>query len=132
MCGYPAKMYLLVDERLLKVDDTAYFNADLCSLVNNGIMYLYTSIGYKLFGQQIEYLNDPGIATNILGLLTYPDDNNKSRRRNQLWYKDTTTDDEAYNIGFVVRRGYIIAKPTIKKMFSFAIPLKHIFGFSWN
>lgn len=38
---HPADSYLLVKGRLLKNDNPAYADADLVSLVNNGIMYLF-------------------------------------------------------------------------------------------
>ena len=67
----------MVEGRLLKNDDTAYADGDLVSLTNNGIMYLFRSISYRLSGQQIEHINDPDIATTMLGMLTYPDDFSK-------------------------------------------------------
>ncbi|XP_071176618.1 uncharacterized protein [Mytilus edulis] len=127
---HPAESYLVVEGRLLKNDDTAYADGDLVSLAHNGIMYLFKSISYRLSGQQIEHINDPGIATTKLGKLTYPDDFSKSQGLNQLWYKDSPPNAEAANIGFAARHGYIITKPTNKGSFSFAIPLKHIFGFA--
>ena len=84
---HPAESYLLIEGKLQKNDDTAYDDADLVSLVHNGIMYLFRTISYRLSGQQIEHINDPGIATTMLGMLTYPDDFSKSQGLNQLWYK---------------------------------------------
>lgn len=127
---HPAESYLLVEGRLQKNDGQAYANADLVSLAHNGAMFLFRSITYRLSGQQIEHLNDPGIATTMLGMLTYPDDFSKSQGLNQLWFKDSTVEAEADNVGFAARHGYIITKPTNKGSFSFAIPLKHIFGFA--
>ena len=66
----------------------------------------------------------------MLSLLKYPDDFSKSHGINQLWYKDTATaEDLATNVGFKIRKEYIINKPNPKGTFSFKIPLKHIFGF---
>ena len=65
-------------------------------------------------GQQIEHINNPGIATTMLGILTYPNDFSKSQGLNQLWYKDSSTDDEAENTGYAASHGYIITKPTNK------------------
>ena len=127
---HPAESYLLIEGKLQKNDDTAYDDADLVSLVHNGIMYLFRTISYRLSGQQIEHINDPGIATTMLGMLTYPDDFSKSQGLNQLWYKDSSTAAHADNTGFAARHGYIITKPANKGSFSFTIPLKHIFGFA--
>ena len=71
----------------------------------------------------------PGQATTMLVLLKYPDDFSKFMGLNQLWYKDTTTQANAQNVGWNVRKLYIINNPNPKGTFSFRIPLKHIFGF---
>ena len=66
----------------------------------------------------------------MLNLLKYPDDFSISHGINQLWYKDTgPTADLANNVGFRIRKEYIINKPNPKGTFSFKVPLKHIFGF---
>ena len=51
----------------------------------------------------------------MLGLLKYPDDFSKSQGLNQLWYKDTSVDaDIDNNVGFRIRKEYIINKPDPK------------------
>ena len=72
------------------------------------------------------YLGQP---TTMLGLLKYPDDFSKSKGLNQLWYKDTTDQANAQNIGWNVRKLYVINNSDPKGTFSFRIPLKHIFRF---
>ena len=127
---HPSESFLLIEGQLIKDDDTLYADADVISLINNGMMYLFKNIKYQLSGQDIESLLNPGQATTMLGLLKYPDDFSKSQGLNQLWYKDTT--DIAHldnNTGFKIRHGYIIVDPIPKGVFSFRVPLKHIFGF---
>ena len=127
---HPSESFLLIEGQLIKDDDTLYANADVISLVNNGMMYLFKNIKYQLSGQDIESLLNPGQATTMLGLLKYPDDFSKSQGLNQLRYKDTSVDAAIdNNIGFRIRKEYIINKPDPKGTFSFRIPLKHIFGF---
>ena len=65
----------------------------------------------------------------MLGLLKYPEDFSKFKGLSQLWYKDTTTQANAQNVGWNVRKLYIINNSNPKGTFSFRIPLKHIFGF---
>ena len=65
----------------------------------------------------------------MLGLLKYPDDFSNSKGLNQLWCKDKTTQANAQNVGWNVRKLYIINNSDPKGTFSFRIPLKHIFGF---
>ena len=92
-------------------------------------MHLFKAIRYALSGQEIEKINFPGQTTTMLGLLKYPDDFSKSKGLNQLWYKDTTPQANAQNMGWNVRKQYIINNSDPKGKFSFRIPLKHLFGF---
>ena len=46
-----------------------------------------------------------------------------------MWYKDTTTGAEKENVGWNIRKQYIIDHSNPKGTFSFRVPLKHIFGF---
>ena len=131
---HPSESYLIIEGRLIKADGTPYDPANLVTLTNNGIMYLFKRIRYDLSGQDIENIMNVGQATTMLGLLKYPDDFSKSKGLNQLWYKDTTTIANNDNNGFNVRRSYIFGVPPNVVVnpvgaFSFRIPLKHIFGF---
>src|SRR5688572_198412 len=130
--SHPAESYLLIEGRLIKADgmNTAYANADAAAIVNNGLMHLFSQIGYSLSNQDMETVYHPGQATTMLGLLKYPDDFAKAQGLNQLWAKDTTaTAVIADNVGFAIRQAYLIQKPTTKGTFSFIVPLSHIFGF---
>ena len=111
-----------------------YGNADTVTLINNGIMYLFSDVRYHLASHEIEVLQNPGHATTMLGMLKYPDDFNKSQGLNQLWLPDTPIDnnnvaDKVDNKGFKSRFEYIITKVNPAGSFSFKIPLKHFLGF---
>ena len=126
---HPSESFLIIERRLTKADGTAYANADNISLTNNAPMHLFKSIQYELSGQVIEKVLYPGQATTMLGLLKYPDDFSKSQGLNQLWYKDTLTRAIAQNVGWNVRKQYVIDSPDPKGTFSFRVTLKNIFGF---
>ena len=83
---HPSESYLIIEGRLLKVNNNSYGNDDLITLTNNGMMHLFKRIRYDLSGQEIESLVHSGQATTMLGLLKYPDDFSKSKGLNQLWY----------------------------------------------
>ena len=103
----PSASYLMFEGRLTKADGTAYANADVVALTNNGLMYLFSQISYQLSNQDIETVFHPGQATTMLGMLKYPDDFSKAQGLNQLWQKDTAT-TAADNSGFTS----IIPDPT--------------------
>ena len=132
---HPAESFLIVEGKLVKNADGSVYDADtLITLINNGIMYLFSDVRYHLASHEIEVLQNPGHATTMLGMLKFPDDFSKSQGLNQLWIKDTgkgnteTGGDEPNN-GFKLRRDYIINMPATKGNFCFKIPLKHFLGF---
>ena len=129
MFTHPSESFLIIEGRLIKNNNNNYGANDLISLTNNAMMHLFINIRYELSGQEIENIMHPDQATTMLGLLKYPDDFSKSVGLNQLWYKDTSAVAHADNAGFVVRRDHIIKNSNPKGLFSFMIPLKHIFGF---
>src|SRR6188768_1819730 len=53
---HPSESYLLIEGRLVKGDgmNTAYAKADAVAIVNNGLMHLFSQIGYSLSGQDME------------------------------------------------------------------------------
>ena len=137
---HPAESYLIVEGQLIKAVRAVggvivnYADADLVSLINNGIMYLFSDVRYHLASHEIEVLQNPGHATTILGMLKYPDDFTKSQGLNQGWVPDleTSTPNNDNNKGFDKRHKYIIRNINInedKGSFSFKIPLKHFLGF---
>ena len=96
---HPSESYLLIEGRLTKADGTAYANADLVSLTNNAMLYLFKNIKYQLSGQVIESITNPGQATTMLGLLKYPDDFSRSQGLNRLLYMDTIPTASPQNVG---------------------------------
>ena len=82
------------------------------------MMYLFKDIRYELSGQEIEKISHLGQATTMLGLLKYPDDFSKSKGLNQLLYKDTKAEAVVQNVGWNLRKMYIIDSPDPKGSFS--------------
>ena len=137
---HPAESFLVIDGHLRKrargVGGVVqnYGDGDTVTLINNGMMYLFSDVRYHLASHEIEVLQNPGQATTMLGLLKYPDDFNKSQGLNQLWVPDTPIADNNVankdnNEGFKKRFKYIINEPATSGTFSFKIPLKHFLGF---
>ena len=139
---HPSESFLIIDGHLRKNarnpagEVQNYADADVISLINNGLMYLFSDVRYHLASHEIEVLQNPGYATTMLGMLKYPDDFNKSQGLNQLWAPDTAdgtteirTDNILYNKGFDDRHKYIIRTSDPKGSFSIKIPLKHFLGF---
>ena len=137
---HPAESFLIIDGHLRKnARDNAgavqnYADGDTITLINNGMMYLFSDVRYHLASHEIEVLQNPGQATTMLGMLKYPDDFNKSQGLNQLWVPDTpiannNVANKADNEGFKKRFKYIINEPVTPGIFSFKIPLKHFLGF---
>ena len=133
---HPAESYLIIDGQLINNNGNDYGNNDIATLINNGMMYLFSDIRYHLASHEIEVLQNPGQASTMLGVLKYPDDFNKSQGLNQLWVKDENKgnavidDTQAdYNHGYFIKHKYIIGDPLPNGTFSFKIPLKHFLGY---
>ena len=124
---HPCESYLIIEGRLTKENGTPYDN--IISITNNAMMHLFKRIRYDLSGHETENIVHPGRATTMLGLLKYPDDFSKSMGLNQSWYKDTSDAAAVANVGFKIRRDYIIKDSNPKGSFGFKVPLQHIFGF---
>ena len=62
-------------------------------------------------------------------MLKYPDYFSKSQGLNQLWYKDTSHTPDRNNLGWDIRKKYIINNSDPKGLFSVRVLLKHIFDF---
>lgn len=149
-----SKSFLKVKGRLVRANDAAYDAAAQVALINNALMYLFSSIEYSLGGVKIETLDFPGHTTSMLGYLSYPDD--FSAGLNQCWRKDTgvhasSTEYTAsplvaagvvipagqftpqrnpnYNEGFAVRRKLLMDNDAPGE-FSFNVPFSHMFGFA--
>ena len=137
---HPAESFLVIEDQLAApvapplAGVGPYADADVVTLINNGIMYLFSDVRYHLASHEIEVLQNPGHATTMLGLLKYPDDFTKSQGLNQLWLPDTNIDNnneanKVDNLGYKKRNEYIIRTSDPKGTFSFKIPLKHFLGF---
>ena len=136
---HPAESFLVIDGRLIKLAvgpggaDIPHDEDAEITLINNGMMYLFSDVRYHLASHEIEVLQNPGHATTMLGLLKYPDDFNKSQGLNQLWIPDTPVADNNIanmeNLGFKKRENHIINNSNPRGTFSFKIPLKHFLGF---
>ena len=137
---HPAESFLVIEGQLAApvapplAGVAPYADADVVTLINNGIMYLFSDVRYHLASHEIEVLQNPGHATTMLGMLKYPDDFTKSQGLNQLWLPDTNIDNnneanKVDNLGYKKRNEYIIRTSDPKGTFSFKIPLKHFLGF---
>ena len=131
---HPAESFLVVEGKLVKDTGEVYDEDTAVTLINNGIMYLFSDVRYHLANHEIEVLQNPGHATTMLGMLKFSDDFSKSQGLNQLWIKDTgqgntETGGDEPNKGFKLRRDYIINMPATRGNFCFKIPLKHFLGF---
>ncbi|MCG8373489.1 MAG: hypothetical protein MI700_08160 [Balneolales bacterium] len=132
--SHPSESYLLFNGRLTKEDGSAYVNADVVTLTNNGVMHLFDSFRYDLGGKEIETVRYPGQSLTMLKALTVSDDQSKTDGLNEMWVKDTNVNAAITganeNAGFTIRQKWIIQSPQEKGRFQVQIPLKEIFGFA--
>ena len=125
---HPRKSYLLVEGDLVKADGSRYATTDQIALSNNGVMHLFSNAKYEIAGQEIESVNNPGIAGVIMGLAKYPYEYSLGTGMMQCWSPETS-DSVLMERAFARRREYIILKPVPVGSFSFIVELENVFGF---
>ena len=91
-------------------------------------MHLFSNVKYELAGQEIESVNNPGIAGVLMGISKFPYDYANGAGMIQCW-SPQTTDAVLGERGFARRKEYIISKSVPRGSFSFAIELENLFGF---
>ena len=127
---HPRRSYLLVEGELLKSADTRYDTTSDIALCNNGIMHLFSNAKYEIAGQEIESVNNPGIAGVLMGAAKFPFDYSAGAGLMQCWAPNTADSQVIDTKGYEARKKYIIAKSVPVGTFSFIIELENVFGFA--
>ena len=126
---HPRRSYLLVEGELVKSNGTRYTTATDIALCNNGIMHLFSNARYEIGGQEIENVNNPGIAGVIMGAAKYPFDYSAGAGLMQCWAPNTASSQIINTKGYEARKKYIIANSVPIGTFSFIVELENVFGF---
>ena len=127
---HPRRSYLYFEGDILKntVAVGRYATTANIALCNNGVMHLFSNAKYEIAGQEIESVNNPGIAGVLMGCAKFPLDYAKGVGMMQCWAPDTDKTIVG-DKGFVARRSYIILKSSPVGSFSFIVEMENIFGF---
>ena len=125
---HPRRSYLLVEGNLLPTAGGLYAGNASAALANNGIMHLFSNVKYELAGQEVESVNNPGIAGVLMGISKFPYDYATGAGMIQCW-SPQTSDAVLGERGFARRQEYIVSKSVPRGSFSFAVDLENIFGF---
>ena len=91
-------------------------------------MHLFSNIKYEIAGQEIESINNPGIAGVMMGLAKFPYSFALGTGMMQCWSPETM-DSVFMERAFARRREYILTKSDPKGSFSFIIELENQSGF---
>ena len=126
---HPRNSYLLVEGELVKSGGTRYATTDDIALCNNGIMHLFSNAKYEIAGQEIESVNNPGIAGVLMGAAKFPFDYSAGAGLMQCWAPNTADSQIINTKGYEARKKYIIAKSVPIGTFSFVVELENVFGF---
>src|SRR5207253_4956225 len=113
---------------ITKADGSAYADADLVTLVNNGIAFLFNNVKYHLGDKLVDDLNYPGYATTMKGLLSYGSAD-QTGMTGACWRLDETGAAELTDKGFAMRHNMIVKQTSPKGSFSFILPASHFLGF---
>jgi len=117
----PSTSYISITGQIRRADNNAaYEPANEITLINNAMMYLFSSIKYDLGPTTIEHINHPGQVTSMLGYLTYPDDFSTSAGLTCCWAKDTTIAANSYEFERSAEVANVVAGAAVP-----AIPVGH-------
>ena len=86
---HPRRSLLLVEGELVKKDGTRYTTTSDLALCNNGIMHLFANAKYEIGGQEIESVNNPGIAGVLMGAAKFPFSYSTGAGLMQCWAPNT-------------------------------------------
>lgn len=127
---HPRRSYLVVEGELVKAADGKRYTttADI-ALCNNGIMHLFSNSRYEIAGQEIENVNNPGVAGVLMGSAKFPLDYAAGTGLMQCWAPSTADSQLIEKKGYEALKKYIIAKSDPVGSFSFIIELENVFGF---
>jgi hypothetical protein len=68
----PSESCLYIEGALTKEYGSNYnFKDDKISIINNGLLYLFDRVSYRIGSEEIEGYSYPGIATTLKGLTTH-------------------------------------------------------------
>ena len=126
---HPRKSYLLFEGELLKQDGGRYTVGSDVALCNNGIMHLFSNVKYEIGGQEIESVNNPGIAGVLMGAAKFPFAYTAGAGLMQCWSPNTADSQIINTKGYEARKKYIIANSKPVGTFSFIVELENVFGF---
>ena len=111
-----------------KKDGTSYTASGDLALCNNGIMHLFSNAKY-IPGQEIENVNNPGIAGVLMGTAKLPFDYMAGAGLMQCWAPNTAYSQIINTKGYEARKKYIIGDSVPVGTFSFIVGLDNVFGF---
>ena len=127
---HPHRSFLLVEGELVKANGTRYTAESDIALCNNGIMHLFSNAKYEFAGQEIESVNNPGIAGVLMGAAKFPFDSSVGAGLMQCWSPNTADSQIINTKGYDARKKYIMAKSVPVGTFSFIVELENVFGFA--
>ena len=92
-------------------------------------MHLFSTAKYEIAGQEIENVNNPGIAGLLMGAAKYPFDYSTGAGLMQCWAPNTADSQLINTKGYEARKKYIIGDSVPVGTFSFIVELENVFGF---
>ena len=67
----PSKSFIVISGRLVDAQNNNHFaQADEVALINNAPMYLFKNASFEIAGEKVEYIDNLGQTTSILGYLS--------------------------------------------------------------
>ena len=130
----PSDSYLLVEGQVQLANGNVIPNAaddtSKIALVKEGILYLFRQLIYSINDKQVEIIDYPGVAQNMLSYLLEDNSYDKTISLIHSGVKDNHIDADQGNntAGFNQRRAFLQTSDP-RGTFAFQLPLRRLFGF---
>ena len=124
-----ANAYIVINGQLKHATGSGtYAGTEDIAIINNGPLYLFSKMTFRIAGRDIESVDFPGQTTSMILHSLFTAQVAKGDGLSMGWFPDSDKTCTSTNTGFVARKKYLFEGPDTKGKFSFRIPLKNVFG----
>ena len=123
--------YIEVDGQVVeKTTGNVYTDKSGIAFTHNAFPFMFRNFTYKTNGQIVDSIGYPGHVSSLFHNVMFSSSKQYESGLQYFWAPDRSTDADAENKGWEIRRKLLLAEPNIPGLFNMKIPLKNIFGFA--
>ena len=110
-----------------------YGDDDLITLIHNAIPHMFSNVKLTIGNKLVENVNQVGHVSSMMYGVLYARSKAKCDGLQFMWFPDSgKTAVTAENVGFDIRKKYVIVQPETNGKFKLRIPMYMFYGFMKN